>query len=136
MRVIAKVNPEMLAWLRDRLLDITQQPDLILGKNGITLLAEVKTGNGKLRPGQKTWHDDWRGSKPWILRDVEDVLVLNQWSTAASTERSSPFDARTAYLKWRQAAPDSRQPSKPGNITTEVIRKRNGRRTSRLAAND
>lgn len=25
LRVIAKVNPETLAWLRDRLLDITQQ---------------------------------------------------------------------------------------------------------------
>lgn len=25
LRVVAKVNPEMLAWLRDRLLDITQQ---------------------------------------------------------------------------------------------------------------
>lgn len=25
LREIAKVNPEMLAWLRDRLLDITQQ---------------------------------------------------------------------------------------------------------------
>ena len=24
LRVIARVNPEMLAWLRDRLLDITQ----------------------------------------------------------------------------------------------------------------
>lgn len=26
LREIAKVNPEMLAWLRDRLLDITRQP--------------------------------------------------------------------------------------------------------------
>lgn len=25
LKVIAQVNPEMLAWLRDRLLDITQQ---------------------------------------------------------------------------------------------------------------
>lgn len=25
LRVIARVNPEMMAWLRDRLLDITQQ---------------------------------------------------------------------------------------------------------------
>ena len=26
--VVARVNPEALAWLRDRLLDITQQPAL------------------------------------------------------------------------------------------------------------
>lgn len=28
LRVVAQVNPEMLAWLRDRLLDITQQRPL------------------------------------------------------------------------------------------------------------
>lgn len=28
LRVIARVNPDMLAWLRDRLLDITAQPPL------------------------------------------------------------------------------------------------------------
>lgn len=28
LREVAKVNPEMLAWLRDQLLAITQQPEI------------------------------------------------------------------------------------------------------------
>lgn len=32
LREVARVNPEMLAWLRDRLLDITQQPQIQDGR--------------------------------------------------------------------------------------------------------
>lgn len=35
LRVVAKVNPEVLAWLRDRLLDITQQPTAGKGNDGV-----------------------------------------------------------------------------------------------------
>jgi hypothetical protein len=53
-------------------------PDLLLGKHGLNLLAEVKSGTKKLRPGQADWHRDWRGGTPYVLRSVEDALTLNR----------------------------------------------------------
>lgn len=51
-------------------------PDLLLGLAGVTYLAEVKTGNGKLREGQARWHQAWEGHPVFILRTVEEALRL------------------------------------------------------------
>lgn len=51
-------------------------PDLLVGLRGQTIVAEVKTGKKALRPGQAEWHAAWRGSKPVILRSVDDALAL------------------------------------------------------------
>ena len=51
-------------------------PDLLLGKNSVDRTAEVKTGTAKLRKGQQAWADAWRGARPLVLRDLDDVRML------------------------------------------------------------
>ena len=111
-------------------------PDLIIGKNGVTLLAEVKTAKGKLRPGQEKWHDEWRGSKPWILRDVEDVLDLNQWTSVASTEVASRFIAGIASANSKTTLHDLGLLLKRAPTTIVATPKRNGKRTLRRVVNE
>lgn len=53
-------------------------PDLLLTRSGMTVLAEVKTGKAKLRPGQKALAETWTGGPLVVLRDIEDVLALNR----------------------------------------------------------
>jgi len=53
-------------------------PDLLIGCNGITDLAEVKDGNKppsaqKLTPDQVRWHDKWEGSVR-VINCVDDVI--------------------------------------------------------------
>jgi hypothetical protein len=50
-------------------------PDLMLGWRGKNYLIEVKTPNGKLRPGQKEFFDTWRG-RAFIVRSVEEAIEL------------------------------------------------------------
>jgi hypothetical protein len=51
-------------------------PDLLLGKDGLTRVVEVKSGNGKLTEDQVAWWAKWRGNSPIVLRSVEDVALL------------------------------------------------------------
>jgi hypothetical protein len=59
-------------------ISVPDAPDLILGKAGRTYLAEVKTGKGKVKPGQALWHREWRGADVVILRSVDDALRFEQ----------------------------------------------------------
>ena len=47
--------------------------DLLIGWRGLCLLAEVKGPKGKLTPAQEAFAASWRGSKPYVLRCVEDI---------------------------------------------------------------
>lgn len=49
-------------------------PDLLIGCQQVTELAEIKTADGDLEPSQKTFMTNWRGSKVVIVRDQQDVL--------------------------------------------------------------
>ncbi len=53
-------------------------PDLLAGRAGQSVLIECKTKNRKLKPGQAVWHAEWRGSRVYIMRSVEDVIALNE----------------------------------------------------------
>jgi len=64
-----------LGWSVQRV-NAKDDPDLVIGKNGRTYHAEVKTGNAKLRPGQVRFAADWRGHRVLVLRNVDDVLEL------------------------------------------------------------
>lgn len=46
--------------------------DLAFAKHGRTWLAEVKTGNKKLRPEQAKFIEEWPAEVP-VFRTVEDV---------------------------------------------------------------
>jgi Holliday junction resolvase len=53
-------------------------PDLLIGCNSITDLAEVKDGSKspsaqKLTPDQVQWHDEWKGSVR-VINCPEDVI--------------------------------------------------------------
>jgi len=51
-------------------------PDLLIGYRNANLLVEVKTGTGKLRETQKVFVATWKGLKPTIVRNREDVINL------------------------------------------------------------
>jgi hypothetical protein len=50
-------------------------PDLAVGRNGITLLVEVKTPGSlrRLTPDEVEWHECWRGAA-MVTDDPMDVL--------------------------------------------------------------
>jgi hypothetical protein len=48
-------------------------PDLLIMRQGVWRLIEIKAGNGKLRPMQETFHKLWPVT---ILRSVDDALEL------------------------------------------------------------
>ena len=55
-------------------------PDLVIGKNGINTLVEVKDGSlppskRRLSPDEKEFHDNWRGTV-LIIESIEDVLAV------------------------------------------------------------
>lgn len=55
-------------------------PDLLIGRRGSTLVAEVKTGKARLSDGQSQWWDRWRGNERIVLRTVDDALaLLRRW---------------------------------------------------------
>lgn len=52
-------------------------PDLVIAKNEINILVEIKSEKGKLSEGQKKFQDNWQG---WIetVVTVEDCIKLNE----------------------------------------------------------
>lgn len=53
-------------------------PDICIGFQGNTMLAEIKTKTGKLNALQHNWHDSWRGQQVVVLRTSADVEQLLQ----------------------------------------------------------
>jgi|HubBroStandDraft_5_1064220.scaffolds.fasta_scaffold21057_5 hypothetical protein len=48
--------------------------DLLVGIAGVNDIVEVKTDGGQLLPSQVTFHRDWRGRKPIVIRTQADVI--------------------------------------------------------------
>lgn len=57
-------------------LNLADGPDLLVGVDHRTLLIEVKTPTGRLRPGQVQWHREWRGLPVSVVRSVEEALEV------------------------------------------------------------
>ena len=49
--------------------------DLLVGCVGITDLSEVKMPGEDLRPSQVAFGNRWRGSRPWQVASLDDVLA-------------------------------------------------------------
>jgi hypothetical protein len=60
-------------------------PDLLVGRQGVNLLVEVKRGKSGLTPDEQIWHAAWRGHVA-IVRTVEDAAAL----LGAVNEQSQP----------------------------------------------
>jgi hypothetical protein len=50
-------------------------PDLVIGWQGTTLLAEVKSGSGTLTQDEQDWHASWRG-QVCVIRTIDDAAAL------------------------------------------------------------
>ena len=48
-------------------------PDIVVGKNGVNYLVEIKTAKGKLNPKQKAFHKKWLG-KIYIVKTINEVI--------------------------------------------------------------
>jgi hypothetical protein len=57
-------------------LSIPNGPDLLLGKDGISRVAESKTGKRNLRLKQSEWWRSFRGNRLIVLREIEQVPEL------------------------------------------------------------
>lgn len=55
-------------------------PDLLIGLEGVTYLAEVKRPRGRVRHDQQIWHREWKGSPVLLFYGVEDVLAFLKWA--------------------------------------------------------
>lgn len=54
-------------------------PDALVGFQGWNYLWEFKVlKTGRLSEGQKAWRDSWRGGKPFVIKDIGDVLAFFQ----------------------------------------------------------
>lgn len=53
-------------------------PDLIVGIAGKNEFVEVKTEEGRVSLKQIKFNEKWRGGKPHIVRNVDDVINLVQ----------------------------------------------------------
>lgn len=68
-------------------------PDLVVGKQSLTDLVEVKDGSKppserKLTPDEQQFHDNWTGRPVRIIESVDDVIRHNEEVVNASNERS------------------------------------------------
>lgn len=60
-------------------------PDLIVGKQGVTVLMEVKDGRKPpsardLTPDQTKWHAEWKGAQVVVVLCIEDALQAMDWA--------------------------------------------------------
>ena len=74
-------HSEVSDWYRQAgcsVLDLSQVgmgcPDLLIGCAGVCDLVEVKVEGADLRADQRTFNDKWRGSRPWKVTTLDDVL--------------------------------------------------------------
>ena len=54
-------------------------PDLLVGYRSVNVLVEVKNPDGrglKLNTLQREWHAAWRGAKPYVVHEPEQVPAL------------------------------------------------------------
>jgi len=55
-------------------------PDLLVGRNGLTLLFEVKDGSKppserRLTPAQEVWHRDWKGRPVVVVNNEQEAIA-------------------------------------------------------------
>jgi hypothetical protein len=73
LRVSVKDGPDLFASKPSRTVLNQHGQFFIMPERCVAI--EVKTGSGKLKPGQKRWLDDWPGETA-VIRDIEQVREL------------------------------------------------------------
>lgn len=52
-------------------------PDILVGRNGINVLMEIKTKNGKLNEKQVGWHESWKGIVATVTDLNQAIEIMN-----------------------------------------------------------
>lgn len=73
LRAIPGCTVQSLAALGDG------APDLLVGFRGFNFLIEIKASGGKLRPSQRKWHREWRGTvyTVWDINQAIKIITGN-----------------------------------------------------------
>ena len=66
-------------------------PDILLGRNNLNVLVEIKTEKGKLKPGQMEFYTKWKGHTA-VVRSLDDVERLNKTIQQEAAMRMAGFD--------------------------------------------
>lgn len=76
-------------------------PDLLVGKNGVNILIEVKNPEtyGKATEGQSDWHDNWPGQSAIVETPEEAVRVANETLRLPAPIREALNDSIGALAK-------------------------------------
>ena len=53
-------------------------PDILVGRNGLNILIEIKTKKGKLTSRQVEWHQAWRGNAIVVTSIEEAIHAINE----------------------------------------------------------
>jgi len=53
-------------------------PDLVIGRNGISLPCELKVGKAQLTDDELDWHTEWKGSVAIVHSFEEAVEAMNE----------------------------------------------------------
>lgn len=53
-------------------------PDLLVSNADEMWLVEVKSPKGKMHARQREWHENWKGKKPLIIRQLEEFLIATR----------------------------------------------------------
>lgn len=70
---------EIVAALRQAgcsVYDLRMPVDLLVGKNGKTMLVEIKDKGGRYTPAQEAFMQTWQGGAVATVRDVEGALTV------------------------------------------------------------
>ena len=63
--------------LRGADVDLLDRPvDLLIGYQGVTVLAEIKAPRTEPTPTQLVWLKDWQGGRRTVLKTVDDAHAL------------------------------------------------------------
>jgi hypothetical protein len=65
-------------------------PDIFVGKNGVTLLIEIKNPNakGKLNKLQERWHAGWKGQVAVVYTIAEAIKIVDELCVVRSFEEA------------------------------------------------
>lgn len=70
---------EFMALLGGEVIDLSKVrsgcPDVLWGRQGQSILVEIKTRDGSLTPAQKRFHSEWRGGPLIVVTCEADVLA-------------------------------------------------------------
>lgn len=54
-------------------------PDILVGRDGMNVLLEIKRGNAGLTPDEEKWHRDWKGQVATVRSPEEALRAVGKY---------------------------------------------------------